>query len=59
MEDDAPETCKECGRPIIEIDNRGKLLRGCVTCNGWRDVDDNFIELSVEDLAALHTLRSR
>jgi hypothetical protein len=50
------DTCKECGQPIIEIDNRGKHLRGCLTCNGWRDSEDNFVELSVEDLTALHAL---
>jgi hypothetical protein len=51
------EKCKECGQPLIEVDNRGRRLRGCLTCNGWRDPDDKLVKLSVEDLAALHALR--
>jgi hypothetical protein len=51
------DTCKECGQPIVEIDNRGLHLRGCLTWNGWRDSQGNLVRLSVEDLAALHELR--
>ena len=27
--------CHNCGQPLIEIDNRGEPLRGCLTCNLW------------------------
>jgi hypothetical protein len=39
------------------IDNRGRHLRGCLTCNEWCDNAGNVVKLSVEDLAALHALR--
>ena len=48
--------CFECKRPLVEIDNRGRHLRGCLTCNDWRDSAGNVAKLSVEDLAALHAL---
>jgi hypothetical protein len=51
--------CKECGQPLIEIDNRGQHLIGCLTCNEWHGEDGNPIKLSVEDLAALHELRRK
>jgi hypothetical protein len=51
------ETCTECKQLLIEIDNRGQRLRGCLTCNKWRDGQGNQVKLSVEDLAALHALR--
>jgi hypothetical protein len=53
------ETCKECGRSLIEVDNRRRHLRGCMTCNTWQDGDGNVVKLSVEDLAALHALRRK
>jgi hypothetical protein len=53
----ADDECKECGQPLIEVENRGRHLRGCLSCNGWRDDEGNFVKLSVEDLAALHELR--
>ena len=49
--------CTECKQPIIMIDNRGRHLLGCLTCNEWRDGAGNSVKLSVEDLAALHALR--
>ena len=27
--------CRECGQELIEIDNRGERLWGCLTCNLW------------------------
>ena len=27
--------CNQCKLPLIEIDNRGKRLKGCLTCNLW------------------------
>ena len=51
------ETCTECKQPLIEVDNRGEHLRGCLSCNKWRDREGKAVELSVEDLAALQALR--
>ena len=51
------ENCIECKQPLIEIDNRGKQLVGCLTCNEWLDDEGNLTKLSVEGLAALHALR--
>ena len=49
--------CKGCGQPLIEVDNRGQRLRGCLTCNEWRDSAGDVVKLSVDDLAAVHALR--
>jgi hypothetical protein len=51
--------CKECGQPLIEVDNRGQHLRGCLTCNEWHDRHGNLVRLSEEDLATLHSLRGK
>ena len=51
------DSCTECKQPLIEIDNGGQHLRGCLSCNQWRDRGGNVVELSVDDLAALHALR--
>jgi len=51
------DNCRECKQPLVEIENRGKQLRGCVTCNEWHDNHGNLVRLSVEDLAALQALR--
>ena len=29
----------QCKQPLIEIDNRGERLKGCLTCNLWSSVD--------------------
>ena len=57
-EDDAV-TCRECRQPLVEIDNRGQRLSGCMTCNIWWSADDKKVRLSEEDLAALHALRGK
>jgi hypothetical protein len=54
---DQVRTCHECKRPLIEIDNRGERLAGCLTCNIWWTSDDTKKRLSVADLQALHLLR--
>ena len=55
----APAYRFECKRPLIEIDNRGQRLRGCMTCNIWWSlIGGGAVKLSVEDLAALHALRT-
>ena len=54
----AKSLCFECKRPLVEIDNRGHRLHGCMTCNKWWSVTGGgAVKLSVEDLAALHALR--
>jgi hypothetical protein len=47
------DTCRECVQPTLEIDNRGQHL----TCNIWWTADDEKVQLSEGDLAALHALR--
>ena len=49
--------CNKCKQPLIEIDNRGKLLKGCLTCNLWSTGDGKrWKRLSEEDLRAFHQL---
>ena len=49
--------CRECKQPLVEIDNRGKHLTGCMNCDIWWSADNKKVRLSEEDLAALHALR--
>jgi hypothetical protein len=52
------ERCNHCKQELIEIDNRGQRLTGCLTCNLWAPVDgERWTRLSEEDLRALHYLR--
>ena len=51
------DDCRECKQPLVEIDNRGKRLTGCMTCNIWWTAEDNKVRLSEEDLRALHAIR--
>jgi hypothetical protein len=53
------DVCRECKGPLTEIDNRGQLLRGCMTCNIWWSVSGDKVRLSEEDLHALHQLRRK
>jgi hypothetical protein len=50
------DTCRECKRPVVEIDNRGQRLTGCMTCNIWW-AEDQKVNLSEEHLRALHYMR--
>ena len=50
------DDCLECKKPLVEIDNRGVRLTGCMTCNIWMSEDDEKVRLSAEDLHALQTL---
>jgi len=46
--------CDRCGAPLIEIENDGSRLTGCVACNVWRgDKGCYVVELDVEDWEAL------
>ena len=50
--------CYNCGQELVEIDNRGQRLTGCLTCNLWTAGDaKGWTRLSEEDLRALHPLR--
>jgi hypothetical protein len=52
--------CNHCKQPLIEIDNRGKRLTGCLTCNLWATTDGKrWTRLSEEDLRALLLVRHR
>ena len=52
------DCCHDCGREVVEIDNRGEHLTGCLTCNLWATEEGKrWVRLSVEDLRALHQLR--
>ena len=54
MPDESTSACFECKRPLVEIDNRGHHLRGCMTCNIWWSLTGGgAVKLSVEDLHAL------
>ena len=46
--------CKQCDRPLIEIDNYGERLVGCIECNRWTwRGSKTLIELPEADLEAL------
>jgi hypothetical protein len=61
MTDDVAR-CNHCKQALIEIDNRGERLTGCLSCNLWAaDNSKGWKQLSEADLRALHaaaTLRS-
>ena len=50
--------CDRCDAPLIEIDQYGERLVGCIECNCWsrRDSAQLFMELPEEDLQALREL---
>jgi hypothetical protein len=41
MEAGTNDRCNQCGQDLIEIDNRGERLKGCLTCNLWAAPDRN------------------
>jgi hypothetical protein len=46
--------CKQCDQPLVEIDNYGERLIGCIECNRWTwRGSKQPIELPVDDLEAL------
>ena len=50
--------CNQCHQPLIEIENNGQRLRGCLTCNLWASSGGGrWIRLSEEDIRSLHLLR--
>ena len=53
MDADRITCCNQGKQPLIEIDNRGERLKGCLTCNLWSTVDRKLWKrLSEEDLRA-------
>jgi hypothetical protein len=57
-ETEKSDNCNHCGQSLIEIDNRGQRLKGCLTCNLWAAGEsERWTRLSEEDLRALHQLR--
>jgi hypothetical protein len=57
MTDDNTARCNQCKQPLTEIDNRGRHLTGCVTCNLWSTAGgERWTRLSEEDLNTLHRL---
>jgi hypothetical protein len=52
-----PSGCRECKQPLVEIDDRGIHLTGCMTCNVWWSRDGEKVRLSEEDLRALYAMR--
>ena len=59
-ESEEAERCNQCGQKVIEIDNHGKRLVGCLTCNLWSAAkSERWVRLDEEDLRALHQLRHR
>jgi hypothetical protein len=51
--------CFHCREPMIEVDNYGQRLIGCVGCNRWaRFGSEDVIELPEEDIEALRYWRT-
>jgi hypothetical protein len=52
--------CHNCDQELIEVDNRGQRLVGCLTCNLWTaPTGTGWLRLSEQDLRSLHDLRWR
>jgi hypothetical protein len=48
--------CKRCDRPLVEIDNYGERLLGCIECNRWTwRGSKRLIKLPEGDVQALKT----
>src|SRR5262245_18053418 len=46
--------CKQCNQPLVDIDNYGERIIGCIKCNRWTwRGSKQPIELPVDDLEAL------
>jgi hypothetical protein len=54
------DRCKQCNQRLVEIDNYGERLIGCIECNRWRSLASKRpIELPEDDLEALKLARRR
>ena len=50
--------CKRCSGTLIEIEDRGTRLIGCLDCNDWRSTDGlRRVKLADDDVGALRELR--
>jgi hypothetical protein len=53
------DRCQNCGQDLIEIENAGLRLTGCLTCNLWAAVEgDRWVRLSEEDLPRASSVAS-
>ena len=54
---DAGES-KRCSGTLMEIEDSGTRLTGCLDCNDWRSIDGlRRIKLADDDVGALRKLR--
>jgi hypothetical protein len=52
--------CKRCSGVLIEIDDQGTQLRGCLACNDWHSTDGlRRVKLAEEDVEALRSMRGQ
>ena len=50
--------CKRCSDTLIEIEDHGTRLIGCLDCNDWRSIDGlRRVKLADDDVGALRKLR--
>jgi hypothetical protein len=50
--------CKQCDQRLVEIDNYGERIIGCIECNHWTwRGSKRPIQLPEDDLAALKALK--
>ena len=52
MDADRITCCNQCKQPLIEIDNRGERLKGCLTCNQAQSARRDDSEVDAGILAA-------
>lgn len=57
IDGDKMAVCNQCKQTLIEIDNHGERLTGCLTCNRWYTAEGKRKKLSEEDLRALYLLK--
>ena len=54
----AMSRCKQCNQPLVEIDNYGERLIGCIECNQWTwRGSKRLIALPQDDLEALKAVK--
>jgi len=52
--------CKRCSGTLIEIDDQGTHLRGCLACNDWLSTDGlRRVKLAEEDVKALRSMHDQ
>jgi len=54
------EKCKRCNGTLIEIEDQGTQLRGCLACNDWHSIDGlRRVKLAEEDVEVLRSIRDQ